>query len=76
MFRHDVPKFKCSKDAPLSSSEAFKHEFVISDDIALQKIPQFHVISWCGNFVERHSFRIVSCNSICLSTKFPHQEIR
>ena len=25
---------------------------------SLQKIPQFHVISWCGNFVERYSFRI------------------
>ena len=23
-----------------------------------QKIPQFHVMSWCGHFVERHSFRI------------------
>ena len=39
MFRHDVPKFKCSKDAQLSSSEAFKHEFVIFDNIALRKIP-------------------------------------
>ena len=25
---------------------------------SLQKIPQFHVISWCENFVERNSFRI------------------
>ena len=25
---------------------------------SLQKRPQFHVISWCGNFVERISFRI------------------
>ena len=24
--------------------------------ITLRKIPQFHLISWCGNFVERHSF--------------------
>ena len=36
----------------------------------------------CGNFVERHIFRIVSGDSpetmreLCLSTKFPHQEIR
>ena len=22
----------------------------------LRKIPQFHQISWCGNFMERHSF--------------------
>ena len=26
----------------------------------LQKKLQFHLISWCPNFVERHSFRIVS----------------
>ena len=40
------------------------------------------LISWCGNFVKRHSFRIVPCKSLetmrklCLSTKLPHQEIR
>ena len=28
---------------------------------------------WCGNFVGKHSFRIVSGDS--LSIKFPHQEI-
>ena len=27
---------------------------------SLQKIPSFHQILWCWNFVERHSFRIVS----------------
>ena len=27
---------------------------------SLPKIPQFHLISWCGNFGERHSFRMVS----------------
>ena len=38
--------------------------------------------SWCGNFLERHVFCIVSGDSpetmqkLCLSTKFPHQEIR
>ena len=26
----------------------------------LQKISQFHLFSWCGNFVERRSFDIVS----------------
>ena len=25
----------------------------------LGKILQFHLFSWCGNFVERHSFQIV-----------------
>ena len=41
-----------------------------------------HLITLCRNFVERHSFRIVSGKSpetmrkLCLSTKLPHQEIR
>ena len=26
-------------------------------------LPQFHLISWCGNFLERHSFRMVSGES-------------
>ena len=39
-------------------------------------------ISWCGNFVERQSFRVVLDNlpetirKLCFSAKFPHQEIR
>ena len=39
-------------------------------------------ISWCENFVERHSFRTISGDSpktmqkLCLPTKFLHQEIR
>ena len=42
----------------------------------------YQLISWSGNFVEKHSFRIVSGDSpetireLCLFTKFPHQEIR
>ena len=53
-----------------------------SKDISLRKIPYFYLISWCGSFVERHSFHIVSSNlpetmwKLCLSTKFPHQEIK
>ena len=49
---------------------------------SLRKIPYFHLISWCGSFVERHSFRIDSGESpetvrkLCLSTKCPQQEIR
>ena len=48
----------------------------------LRKIPLFHLISWCGNFVEKHSFLIVSGESpktkrkLCPSAKFQHQEIR
>ena len=50
--------------------------------MSLQKIPEFHLIFLCGNFVERHIFRIVSGKSLktmwtlCLSTKFPLQEIK
>ena len=29
------------------------------------KISYFHLISWCGNFVERHNFCIVSGDSQC-----------
>ena len=42
----------------------------------LCKISKFHLISWCGNFEERHSFRIVSDESsetmrkLRLSSKF------
>ena len=33
-----------------------------SIDITLRKIPKCHLISWSGNFVERHSFRRVITN--------------
>ena len=29
-------------------------------NISLRKIPQFHLIFWCGNFAKKNSFRIVS----------------
>ena len=46
------------------------------------RIPKFHQISWCENFVERHSFHRVSGKSpktlciLCLSIKCLHQEIK
>ena len=49
--------------------------------VALCKMPQLHLISWCRNFAEKHSFRIVlgdlskTMQKLCYSTKFPHQEI-
>ena len=49
---------------------------------SLCKTPQIYLISWCGNFMERHSFRIVlghlpeTMGKLCLSTQFPHQKIR
>ena len=48
----------------------------------LHKIPKFRLISCCGNFVKTHSFRRVSGKSpetqqkLCVSKKFPQQEIR
>ena len=39
----------------------------------LRKIPQFHLISWYRNFVERHSFRIV--RAICEITVFYAAEL-
>ena len=53
--------------------------FVLISSLVLCKIPKFHLISSCGNFVERLSFRRVSGESLktlrklCLSTKFPHR---
>ena len=50
--------------------------------LSLGKIPKFHWISWCENFLERHSFHWTSSESpealrkLCFSKKFPHQEIR
>ena len=47
----------------------------------LYRISKFQLISWSGYFTERYSFRRVSGESpetlrrLCLSTKFPHQEI-
>ena len=43
---------------------------------------EIHLISLCGNIVETYSFRIVSVESpesmrkLCLSTKFPNQDMR
>ena len=44
---------------------------------ALRKIPKFDLIFWCENFMVTHSFRDLSetLRKLCLSTKFPHQEI-
>ena len=47
-----------------------------------KKIPKFHLISCCGNFVERHSFRKGLGNSpktlrkVCLSTNFHTSKLR
>ena len=54
----------------------------LSSQVTLRKILNFYLISCWENFVERHSFRRVLGDSpetlrkLCLSTKFPHQEIK
>ena len=37
----------------------FKLEYSLDFSYHCEKYHNFHLISWCGNFVERHSFRIV-----------------
>ena len=59
------------------------HVLLVSVDYtastSLRQIPKFHLISFCGNFVERHSLRRGLGNlpetlrKLCLSTKFLHQ---
>ena len=50
-------------------------------NLSLRNIRNFHLIFWCGSFVERHSFRRVSgklsgsLQKLYLSAKFPHQKI-
>ena len=45
------------------------------------KNTKFHLISWCGGFVERHSLNIglgdfpEYMRKLCLSTNFPPQKI-
>ena len=42
----------------------------------LRKIPSFHLISWCGNFAERHSFRIVSETVPFRKTSTPGNQVK
>ena len=67
-----------------------KKNFIVGDNdkiirawyLSLRKTSKFHLISCCGNFLERHSLRVVSgdlpgtMRKMCLSTKLPRQEIR
>ena len=51
-------------------------------DVSTIGLSEFHLISWCGNFVETHKFRrgsgdfLKNLRKLCVSKKFPHQEIR
>ena len=39
------------------------YDTCFSQSWPLHKIRKFHLISWCGNFTEMHSFRMVSAES-------------
>ena len=43
---------------------------------AMRKIPKFYLSYRCGNFVETYSFHRVSSDSLCVSIKFRHQEVK
>ena len=67
------------------SQEIYRNAFLKISQMSqetLRKIPKFHLISWCGNFVETHSFcKILSespetLGKLKVPTKFPHQKIR
>ena len=70
------------KSAFAKNFSCIETKSILHHTLSLRKIWEFHLISWCGNFVERHSFRRVLGDSLealrklCLLTKFPHQEIR
>ena len=56
--------------------------FLSTSDFSLHKIPKFHLIFWCGSFVETHSFCRLAAESpkpmqkLCVFTKCSHQKIR
>ena len=60
------------------SSEMFP--LILHRRTLLWKVPKFHLITWCTNFVKMHSFVRVSGDTpktlrkMWVSTKFPHQK--
>ena len=42
----------------------------------MRRTPKFRIISWCWSFVKMNNFLINLDNSLCISTKYSHQEIR
>ena len=40
----------------LENYNSVKELTIGTTNLKLRKIPLFHLISWCGNFVEMHSF--------------------
>ena len=57
-------------------------DFITNLYVILVEIPKFHLISWCGNFEERHNFHRVLRNSSEISRNcafpqnfHPHQDL-
>ena len=42
----------------------------VQGNVLLRKIPYFYLISWRGNFVERHSFRMKLCGNCAFPQNF------
>ena len=51
---------RCSRSVTISEAYVTSDYHKAAFTLTLRKMPLFYLISWCGNFVERHSFRIVS----------------
>ena len=77
--RSILDAWKSSENALLISENGNNTQ---NQKLTMWKIPYFHLISCCGNFVENCSFRIVSGESpenmreLSFSKNCPHQEIR
>ena len=91
IFRDEIPH-QLKKNVAIILTERAKmlrlknhtqwNEIIWNHSQPRRKILKFHLISWCGNFMETHSFNRVSSDSsetlwnLYVSSKCPHQEIR
>ena len=68
----------------IASHMGQEKDFVLKNmyKYTLCKIPSFHLISWCGHFMKRHSFHKIlgesheTLRKLFVSTKFPDQQFR
>ena len=64
------------------NTDFYFHKYYLTLIKWKKKNAQYKYFSWCGNFVERHRFRIVwgespeTMRKLHLSRKFPHYEIK
>ena len=74
------PQFNRKQNWAITKNNCFI--WMVNHFRTLRKMSQFHLFSWCGNLMQRHSVCRVSGDSpetmwkLYLSTKFPLQEIR